>query len=106
MEYVFTIPPFMAVAAVIGTILFVFISLGRLQDWVAKQLNKNRVTVVVYKAGKEYKYSFSTVKDAAANAIERVRKGENVAYIEAGGEKVWDAFARTNKKSLVKLAEE
>lgn len=106
MEYVFTIPPFMAVALVIGAILFVFISLARLQDWSAKQIKKHRVTVVVYEAGKEYRYSFSTVKDAAANAIERVGKGENVAYIEAGGEKAWDAFAKTNKKSLVKLAEE
>jgi hypothetical protein len=106
MEYIFTIPPFLAVAAVIGTILFVFISLARLQDWAAKQINKNKAFVVVYKAGKEYKYRFSTVRQAAANAIERVGKGERVTHIEKDGEKIWDAFSTTNKKSLVKLAEE
>jgi hypothetical protein len=106
MEYEFTVPLPLSVIAVVSGFLFGFISFARLQNWVAKQLSKNRVTVVIHKAGKEHKFWFSTVKDAAANALERVGNGERVAYIEAGGEKVWDAFAKSNKKSLVRLAGE
>ena len=87
MEYEFTVPLPLSVIAVVSGFLFGFISFARLQNWVAKQLSKNRVTVVIHKAGKEHKFWFSTVKDAAANALERVGNGERVAYIEAGGRK-------------------
>lgn len=90
----------------LAVVFFLLINLGRFQIWLGDRINNNKVTVVVYKAGKEYRYSFSTVEEAAKDAIKRVGNGERVAYIEKGREKVWDAFAATNKHSLWKLSGE
>ena len=80
------------------------IGLVRLQNWAARQIRKNKVIVVVYKDGKKHKYSFSSIRDAAANTIERIANGEGVSHMEQHGEKIWDAFSKNNKYSLVKLA--
>jgi hypothetical protein len=104
MGYEFSCSIPFAIGVVIAIALGFFITVSRLQEWTAKQINKNKAFVVVYNAGKEYRYRFSTIKEAAVNALERVEKGERVAYIEKDGEKVWDAFATTNKQSLWKLS--
>ena len=107
MGYEFTCSLPMVIGAIglaIYGVIYMFHKLGELQQWGGKQINKNKIFVVVQNDGKKYKYQFSTVKEAAANAIERVGKGENVWHIEKGGEKVWDAFSTTNKQSLWKLS--
>jgi hypothetical protein len=98
------VPEVYFVGIAIALILGVMIGVVRLQDWAAKQINKNKVTMVVYKAGKEYRYSFSTIEEAAKDAIKRVGMGERVAYIQKGEEKIWDAFSASNKHSLWKLS--
>jgi hypothetical protein len=92
------------VGIILALILGVFIGLVRLGDWAAKRIDKNKAIVVVYKNGKEHRYSFRTVKDAATDAIERAGRGERVGYIEMNGEKLWDAFSTSNKNSLWKLS--
>ena len=90
--------------ALVTLVFGVLIGLAILQNWAIRQIRRGQVTVVVYKDGKKHKYFFSTVHDAAANAIERVANGERVAYIKQHGEKIWDPFSKEYKYSLVKLA--
>ena len=102
MGYEFTCSIPMVIGAALAIVFGLFITLVRLQDWAAKLINKNRRVVVVdYKTGKQSKYHFSTVKQAAAFALKR--KG-GVAYIEADGKTVW--HSGNDKQSLVNLAEE
>ncbi len=97
MGYEFTCSIPMAVGAALAIVLGLFIVLARLRDWAAKLINKKRrVIVVAYKAGRQYKYYFATVKDAAAYAIKRRAKG--IAYIEADGKTVWSSSNEENAK--------
>ena len=60
-----------AIGLAIYGVFYVFHKLGELQQWAGKHINKNKIFVVVYKAGKEYKYQFSTVKEAAVMGLPR-----------------------------------
>lgn len=93
----------MMVAAVLGVIIGLFISLAWLKDWVVKRLNKNKpVTVIDYRDGKLYKRSFATIKQAAAFTIKRRAKGQDVAYIEVNGKTIW--HSKRDIQSLVRWA--
>ena len=84
-------------------ILGVLVTLGGLQVWGAKKMEKNMpIKVVTYRNGKCYKFASSTIRDAAAYALKRLATGEGVAYIEANGEVVWNSLK--GKQSLVELA--
>ena len=84
--------------------LGVWVTLVKLQNWGAKQREKNKpVRVVTYRNGKSYCFACSTIRDAAGYALKRLATGESVAYIEADGERVWNSLK--GKQSLVELAE-
>ena len=87
--------------------LGVFVTLASLQGWGAKKIakqreSKNLVKVVTFRNGQTYKFGCSTVRDAAAYALQRLARGEGVAYIEANGETIWNSLK--GKQSLIELA--
>jgi hypothetical protein len=84
-------------------VLGVFVTLGSLQVWGAKKIEKNKpVKLVTFRNGKCYKFACSSIQEAAAYALQRLATGEGVAYIEANGETVWNSLK--GKQSLVELA--
>ncbi len=84
-------------------VLGVFVILASLQGWGIKQMEKNNpVKVVTFRNGQCYKFACSTIRDAAAYALQRMARGEGVAYIEANGETIWNSLK--GKQSLLELA--
>jgi hypothetical protein len=84
-------------------VLGVFITLGSLQVWRAKQVEKNKpVKVVTFRNGQSYQFACSTIREAAVYALKRLATGEGVAYIETNGEVVWNSLK--GKQSLIELA--
>jgi hypothetical protein len=91
--------------ALVVLVLGVFVTLARLRAGAAKQMHIKKnlpVKVVTYRNGKSYKFAFSTIRDAAAYALDRLATGEGVAYIEANGITVWNSLK--GRQSLVELA--
>jgi len=84
-------------------VLGVLVTVGSLQVWGAKQIEKNNpVKVVTFRNGKSYQFACPTIRDAAVYALKRLATGEGVAYIEVDGETVWNSLK--GKQSLVELA--
>ena len=86
MEYQVFINFSMRVVAVLGVMIGLYVLLMWLKIWVTHQLNKNKgVAVIEYRDGKQHRYSFATIQQAAAFTIKCKAKGKSVAYIEVDG---------------------
>ena len=88
-----------------GVMIGLYVLLEWLTIWVTHQLNKNKgAAVIEYRDGKQHRYSFATIQQAAAFTIKCKAKGKSVAYIEVDGKTVW--HEQKDLKSLVELAKE
>ena len=84
-------------------VIGVFVTLASLRGWGAKQVEKNNpVKLVTFRNGRCYKFACSTIRGAAAYALQRMARGEGVAYIEANGETIWNSLK--GKQALIELA--
>ena len=72
--------------AVLAIALGVFVTLTRLQNWVAKRIAKKRaVKLIVFRHANRYEYPFPTIQDAARAALDR----QGASEIIANGKTVW-----------------